>query len=87
MMGWKTMAGIKMSKNNKSDSNIIQDNNVKVKSKKTKKVDDVKIDDVKIDDVKIDDVKVDVEIDLRSSNSMQPGVYIRRKRSIWYDGI
>ena len=61
-----------MSKNNKSDSNIIQDNNVKVKSKKTKKV----------DDVKVDDVKVDVEIDLRSPKSMQPCVYIRRKRSI-----
>lgn len=50
---------------------------VKSKSKKTKKVDDIKV-----DDVKIDDVKVDVEVDLRSSNSMQPGVYIRRKRSI-----
>lgn len=67
---------------NKSDKTIIQDSDIKAKSKKSKVKDEPLESKVSQVDEPLDDIKVDVEIDLRGSNSMQPGIYIRRKRSI-----
>ena len=72
----------------KSKDNI-QEKDTKVKSstKKTKKVETLESKVSKVAEP-LDDVKVDVEIDLRSYNHSDiVGGYIRRKRSIWYDGI
>ena len=81
------MAETKVSKKNKSENNI-QDNDVKTKSKKSKVKDEPlesKVSQVTepLDDVKVNDVQVNVEIDCRSYNhSDVVGGYIRRKRSI-----
>lgn len=70
------MAETKVSKKNKSENNI-QDNDVKTKSKKSK----VKDEPLEPKVETLDNIKVDVEIDCRSLQPT-PGIYIRRKRCI-----